>query len=119
MPEYNWSCLACEQGNDKENDICHVCGCPAESKLDEVEASKFLYNKGNSKCPSCGSFYSYTYSEDLYRYRKRGALFRILYINLSCDCKDELGPIEFEVPFFRKLYRKFKEENEDRWFFKI
>ena len=119
MPGYNWTCLACEHGNKKKDTFCSICGCPAEAKLENVEASKFLLNHGRVKCGNCEKFVEYAFSEDMYHYRKRGALFRILFLDIGCPCNTDKERLEFHIPFFRRLYRKYRDENDERWFFKI
>ena len=119
MPEYNWACHSCDKSNDKNNDSCEVCGCPAGSKLADVEAYKYMFSNDDFKCSSCGCTKTYSFSEDFYRYHKNGTLFRVLYLKTKCSCGSANNTHEFKVPFLRKLYRKYYNDDGSKWFFRL
>ena len=45
MPNYAWSCLACEQANPAGAAICSRCRCPAEATRAQVDAARLNYRR--------------------------------------------------------------------------
>ena len=119
MPDYNWSCLSCGTGNDKENVECSECGCPANAKRFDVKSREYLIKHAGCKCNVCSDIYKITFSEDAASYERRGAIFRILYLNTLCKKCNSETKHEYMVPSPRKWYRNYFGETGDRWFFKI
>jgi hypothetical protein len=52
MPNYRWTCNACESTNEATDDLCHNCGCASTAGGSE-EIEKYLnpknYLKDNAK----------------------------------------------------------------------
>lgn len=40
MPEYKWSCQACDEVNKAGTDACKSCGCPSEMSANNIELWK-------------------------------------------------------------------------------
>lgn len=120
MYNYNWRCLACDEVNKKEDSACSYCGCPAENIGDIVEQFRIL-NKFKKQCCSdgcqCGArSFDVKFDQDYtdYHYsgfKRRIWVFNILSVIIECvECNDK-KIIEFEIPFFRRLYRNITKKD--------
>ncbi|MEK1941073.1 MAG: zinc ribbon domain-containing protein [Pseudomonas sp.] len=57
MPQYKWTCLACDQSNEAGASACIKCHCPSTPNATEVEAHKAMNTSTQGKkyqCVKCG-----------------------------------------------------------------
>lgn len=128
--EYRWSCTACGNENEKGEERCSRCLCPAECNAMMAEAHLRVLKQSLCEdgivCERCASsnleaVYPQSYEEYKYinasiPYRARFILFRVFFFLLRCqECKHSKN-IEVEVPLLRKIYRAvFNKDIERKW----
>jgi hypothetical protein len=58
MPSYSWTCTACEAGNSASDELCLICGCPAEASAAQVQSAKERLGLPSDRDPSFGALSS-------------------------------------------------------------